>query len=80
MRDSKSRDNVLAWKSTRSRTDLEISDAHVLALTGCMNSKAIGWSIQASDQDLEKICWKEKLGSKHQAPLCLYKREPLFPL
>lgn len=80
MRDSKSGDDVLAWQSTRSRTDVEISDTHVLGLTGCMNSKAIGWYIQASNQDLEKICWKEKLGSRHQEPLCLYKREALFPL
>ncbi|XP_062158370.1 alpha-galactosidase [Alnus glutinosa] len=80
MRDSKSRDDVLAWQSTRSRTDVEISDTQVLGLTGCMNSKAIGWYVQASNQDLEKICWKEKLGSRHQEPLCLYKREALFPL
>ncbi|XP_075632971.1 microtubule integrity protein mal3-like [Castanea sativa] len=37
-----------------------------------------GWSVEALDQDLEQICWKEHLGSKHQELFCLNKKEPLL--
>nr|POE84854.1 proteasome subunit beta type-2-a [Quercus suber] len=65
-------------QSGRYLTDVSTSDTHVLSLTSCTNSKAIGWSIKALDQNLEQICWKEHLGSKHQEPFCLYKKEPQF--
>ncbi|XVF85070.1 hypothetical protein PTKIN_Ptkin17bG0088900 [Pterospermum kingtungense] len=32
------------------------------------------------DQDLEQICWKDKLGSKLEEHSCLYKRKPLLAL
>lgn len=79
-RNSGSRNKVLGWLTARSLADEETSDTHVLGLTGCMNSKAVGWYIQAINQDLEKICWKEKVASKHKAPFCLSKIEPLLPL
>nr|XP_023883853.1 uncharacterized protein LOC111996137 isoform X3 [Quercus suber] len=65
-------------QSGRYLTDVSTSDTHVLSLTSCTNSKAIGWSIKALYQDLEQICWKEHLVSKHQKPLCIYKKEPQF--
>nr|POE57577.1 alpha-galactosidase mel1 [Quercus suber] len=65
-------------QSGRYLTDVSTSDTHVLSLTSCTNSKAIGWSIKALDQDLEQICWKEHLGSKHQEPFGLHKKEPQF--
>ncbi|EOY00670.1 Melibiase family protein [Theobroma cacao] len=49
-----------------------------LDLTTCKDPKANGWSIKPLDQDLEQICWKEKLGSKFEEPPCLYKRKPLL--
>uniref|UniRef100_A0A2N9HRM0 Alpha-galactosidase n=1 Tax=Fagus sylvatica TaxID=28930 RepID=A0A2N9HRM0_FAGSY len=73
----KSKDEVLDGQTGRRLTDLRTSDTHVLSLTSCTNSKAIGWSIEALDQDLEQICWKEQ-GSKHQELFCLYKKEPLL--
>ncbi|GMJ13236.1 ARAPASE [Hibiscus trionum] len=43
-------------------------------LTTCKDPKANGWSTKALDQDLEQICWREKL----EEPPCLYKRKPLL--
>ncbi|XVE74933.1 hypothetical protein DITRI_Ditri12bG0058400 [Diplodiscus trichospermus] len=53
-------------------------DTRALGLTTCNDSKAHGWSAKALDQDLEKICWKEKFGNKFEEPPCLYKRKPLL--
>ncbi|XWS69101.1 hypothetical protein CRYUN_Cryun04dG0150400 [Craigia yunnanensis] len=53
-------------------------DTRALGLTTCKYPKAHGWSTKALDQDVEQICWKEKLGSKFEEPPCLYKRKPLL--
>ncbi|KAL4278498.1 hypothetical protein GQ457_03G008500 [Hibiscus cannabinus] len=45
-----------------------------LSLITCKDPKANGWSTKAIDQDLEQICWREKL----EGPPCLYKRKPLL--
>ncbi|KAK8529364.1 hypothetical protein V6N13_102287 [Hibiscus sabdariffa] len=45
-----------------------------LGLTTCKDAKANGWSTKALDQDLEQVCWREKL----EEPPCLYKRKPLL--
>ncbi|XP_030960864.1 uncharacterized protein LOC115982415 [Quercus lobata] len=74
----KSKNDVLDEQSGRCLTDVRTSDTHFLSLTSCTTSKAIGWSVEALDQDLEQICWKEHLGSKHQELFCLYKKEPLL--
>ncbi|KAK8526385.1 hypothetical protein V6N12_020857 [Hibiscus sabdariffa] len=47
-----------------------------LGLTTCKDAKANGWSTKALDQDLEQVCWREKL----EEPPCLYKRKPLLAL
>ncbi|XVF43883.1 hypothetical protein PTKIN_Ptkin02bG0076500 [Pterospermum kingtungense] len=49
-----------------------------LGLTTCKDPKAHGWSSKSLDQDLEQICWEDKLGSKFEEPPCLYKRKPLL--
>ncbi|XWS34704.1 hypothetical protein CRYUN_Cryun21dG0060600 [Craigia yunnanensis] len=53
-------------------------NTRALGVTTCKDPKAYRWSIKALDQDLEQICWKEKLGSKFEEPPCLYKRKPLL--
>ena len=40
----KSKNDVLDSQSGRYLTDVSTSDTHVLSLTSCTNSKAIGWS------------------------------------
>ncbi|KAL5759970.1 hypothetical protein ACOSP7_018473 [Xanthoceras sorbifolium] len=59
-------------------SEVGTSDTHVLGLTTCKDSKANGWSIEALDQDLEQICWKEKLGNRFEEPFCFYKRKTLL--
>lgn len=68
-------DKVSTLQSGGCATDGTTPETHVLVLTTCADVKAIGWSIEALDQDLEQICWREKLNDKHQATFCLYKRE-----
>ncbi|RHN42854.1 putative alpha-galactosidase [Medicago truncatula] len=55
---------------------------HSLALTGCTESKAIGWTTenQSLNQDLERICWKGSLEIKNQNPFCVHKRDLQFRL
>ncbi|XP_015894537.3 uncharacterized protein LOC125418745 isoform X1 [Ziziphus jujuba] len=71
----KNEDQVSTLQSGRHVTDGRSPKTHVLGLTSCEDVKAIGWSIEALDQDLEQICWREKLENKHQTPFCLYKRK-----
>ncbi|KAJ6323626.1 hypothetical protein OIU76_011009 [Salix suchowensis] len=53
----------------------EVGKSHTqfLGFASCNHPKVNGWSIEALDQDLDQICWKENMGS-HE-PLCLYKRK-----
>ncbi|OMO60281.1 Glycoside hydrolase, clan GH-D [Corchorus capsularis] len=53
-------------------------DKQALGLTTCKDPKANGWSIKALDQDLEQICWNEKLRSKFAETPCLYKGKRLL--
>jgi hypothetical protein len=53
---------------------------HSLGLTSCSESKAIGWTIENINQDLERICWKGNAENKHQNPFCVHKRELQFRL
>ncbi|KAI5352255.1 PREDICTED: alpha-galactosidase [Prunus dulcis] len=76
----KNNDLVHTWQARRHLTDTRSSDTHVLGLTTCADVKAMGWSIQAVDQDPEHICWKENSRSKRRAPFCLNKRESLLAL
>ncbi|XP_044494170.1 uncharacterized protein LOC123217299 [Mangifera indica] len=55
-------------------SEVGTSNKRVLGLTSCKYSKANSWSIEALDQDLEKICWKGGLGNEYEEPLCLHKR------
>uniref|UniRef100_A0A2P2L072 Alpha-galactosidase n=1 Tax=Rhizophora mucronata TaxID=61149 RepID=A0A2P2L072_RHIMU len=52
------------------------SHTHFLGLSSCKDPKVYGWSVKALDQDVDQICWKEKL--EGHRPLCLYKRKPLL--
>ncbi|PON40445.1 Glycoside hydrolase [Parasponia andersonii] len=70
-------DEIIYWQSRKCLTD-RTSEAQVLGLTSCADMKAVGWSSEALEQDPEQICWKQNLGSKHQTPFCLYKRESLL--
>ncbi|KAK9276979.1 hypothetical protein L1049_006518 [Liquidambar formosana] len=72
------RDQVLTWQSRRCLADMGNSETHVLTLTSCKDSKANGWSIEALDQNLEQVCWKESLGRKYEEPFCVYKRKPFL--
>ncbi|XP_022131687.1 uncharacterized protein LOC111004803 [Momordica charantia] len=63
-------EQTLKWHSR----DLEASTLPVLGLSNCADSKAGGWITEGLNQGLEKICWKENLEHKYQAPLCLFKR------
>ncbi|KAF8390520.1 hypothetical protein HHK36_025047 [Tetracentron sinense] len=75
-KDLSSSNRVLPWR-TRSLKDVGTSDARVLGLISCRDHKTNGWVIEAIDQDLERVCWKDNFGSKYKPPFCLYKRKPL---
>ncbi|KAM7464678.1 hypothetical protein LguiA_032799 [Lonicera macranthoides] len=60
----------------RSLKEVGKSETLALGFTSCNDAKAQGWSIKALDDNLEQVCWKEQSRIKHQAPFCLYKREP----
>jgi len=63
-------------RSRRCLKEVGKSHAQFLGFTSCNHPKVNGWSIEALDQDLDQICWKEHMGS-HE-PLCLYKQKPLL--
>nr|XP_034909903.1 uncharacterized protein LOC118045394 isoform X2 [Populus alba] len=63
-------------RSRRCLKEVGKSHAQFLGFTSCNHPKVNGWSIEALDQDLDQICWKENMGS-HE-PLCLYKQKPLL--
>ncbi|XP_074309995.1 uncharacterized protein LOC141644383 [Silene latifolia] len=44
-----------------------------LTFASCKETKAMGWSSEAFDQDHYQVCWKDT--EKHVAPFCLYKRK-----
>ncbi|XP_061373625.1 uncharacterized protein LOC133315953 [Gastrolobium bilobum] len=46
---------------------------HSLALTGCTDPKASGWSSEKYNQDLERICYRKN----QEEPFCLHKKELL---
>ncbi|KAL5552777.1 hypothetical protein UlMin_040178 [Ulmus minor] len=73
----KTRDEA-PYSQTRKCLPDRTSQTHVMGLTNCANAKAIGWSIETLEQDLEQICWKKDLGNKHHEPFCLYKRDSLL--
>lgn len=54
-----------------------ITDFHALGLTSCKDDNARGWLARTVDDDLEQVCWKEKL-SELQVPFCLYKKHHLL--
>ncbi|XP_027365451.1 uncharacterized protein LOC113872246 isoform X2 [Abrus precatorius] len=70
----------LEGKKRIPKKGIKASYTHSLGLTSCTESKASGWSIESLNQDLERICWKKSLESKHLAPFCVHKRELLFRL
>ncbi|KAJ4974214.1 hypothetical protein NE237_007388 [Protea cynaroides] len=71
----KSGKGFLNWES-RNLKDESASDTRVLGLSSCKDQKARGWAVEAIDEDIEKICWKGNIGSKHKPPFCLYKKTP----
>lgn len=71
----KNENQVSALQSGRHVTDGRSPETNVLGLTSCADVKAIGWSVEALDQDLEQICWRDRLRNKHQTPFCLYMRK-----
>ncbi|CAI9093044.1 OLC1v1028446C2 [Oldenlandia corymbosa var. corymbosa] len=54
------------------------SEDRFLGMTSCRDVNANGWSAEAYDDELEKVCWKENSPSEQQAPFCLYKRKLLL--
>ncbi|XP_052205273.1 alpha-galactosidase mel1 [Diospyros lotus] len=66
----------LSWES-RSLADND-SPGHNFSLSNCMDPKAKGWSSEAIDNDLQKICWKGSTRSRYEEPFCLYKRGTLL--
>ncbi|KAK4264966.1 hypothetical protein QN277_026077 [Acacia crassicarpa] len=65
----------LAEQMRGSKRSRQTSTTHLIGLTGCTESKAVGWSIESLKEDVERICWTRSSGSKHQAPFCVHKRE-----
>ncbi|KAF7839887.1 putative alpha-galactosidase B [Senna tora] len=68
-------DQDLMRQMRGSKRDTPTSYTYLISLTGCTESRAVGWSIESLNQDVERICWKRNLGDKHQAPFCVHKRE-----
>ncbi|XP_068332584.1 probable alpha-galactosidase D isoform X1 [Pyrus communis] len=76
----KNDDKFHTWQSRRHLTNAKTANTHAFGLTTCADAKAIGWSTQSLDQDLEHICWTENSRRKHQAPFCLNKRDSLLAI
>ncbi|XP_074309996.1 uncharacterized protein LOC141644384 [Silene latifolia] len=49
------------------------SHTNSLTLMSCKETKAMGWSTETFDQDLDQVCWKD--AEKQVAAFCLYKRK-----
>ncbi|KAI9117048.1 hypothetical protein K1719_012047 [Acacia pycnantha] len=71
----KIRGQALAEQMRGSKRSRQTSNTHLIGLTGCTESKAVGWSTESLKEDVERICWTRSSGSKHQAPFCVHKRE-----
>ncbi|XP_054805048.1 alpha-galactosidase-like isoform X2 [Prosopis cineraria] len=65
----------LAGQMIGSKRSRQTSNTHLIDLTGCTESKAIGWSIETLNEHVERICWTRSSGNNHQAPFCVHKRE-----
>ncbi|XAR64480.1 Alpha-galactosidase [Bertholletia excelsa] len=62
----------------RSSLDMDMQKTSIFRLTSCTDTKAKGWSIRPLDEVVEQVCWNGSRISRHEEPLCLYKREPLL--
>ncbi|XP_042496030.1 uncharacterized protein LOC122075167 isoform X2 [Macadamia integrifolia] len=65
---------------SRNLKDESAPDTHVLGLSSCKDQKAKGWAVEAIDEDIDQICWKDNIGRKHKPPLCLYQKKPWLTL
>ncbi|RYR17601.1 hypothetical protein Ahy_B03g062306 isoform D [Arachis hypogaea] len=73
------KDHHLRVKKRRSKRGGKPSYTHALRLTGCSEPKAMGWSVESLNEDLERICWKRSLENQ-LPPFCVHKREFQFKL
>ncbi|XP_057747642.1 uncharacterized protein LOC130966837 [Arachis stenosperma] len=73
------KDHHLRVKKRRSKRGGKPSYTHALRLTGCSETKAMGWSVESLNEDLERICWKRSLENQ-LPPFCVHKREFQFKL
>ncbi|XP_028752356.1 probable alpha-galactosidase B [Neltuma alba] len=73
--DMKIRGQSFAEQMSGSKRSRQKSYTHLIGLTGCAESKAVGWSIESLKEDVERICWTRSSGNKHQAAFCVHKRE-----
>ncbi|KAJ4960513.1 hypothetical protein NE237_020423 [Protea cynaroides] len=71
----KSGKRVPKWQSRNSKNESAL-DTPVLSLISCKDQTAKGWAVEAIEEDLERICWKENFGRKHKPPVCFYKKNP----
>lgn len=67
---------LFAWDS-RNQMEVHEFDKRVLGLTSCKDMVGKGWSVEALDENLEEVCWKDdsEAGNKYDAPFCLYKKK-----
>ncbi|KAF9603105.1 hypothetical protein IFM89_033830 [Coptis chinensis] len=70
-------ENGTVTTSTSSK-EMNASDSHFLGLTFCKDPRVKGWVSVVLDNELEKICWKDKIGRKQSPPFCLYKSKHLL--
>ncbi|KAF6140992.1 hypothetical protein GIB67_006621, partial [Kingdonia uniflora] len=75
-KDNRSGNRALSVPS-RNSDKLGKSNAYV-GLSSCKDHGSTRWVIEALDQEHERICWKDNLGSKYEPLFCLHRRKSLL--
>ncbi|KAF6157503.1 hypothetical protein GIB67_004441 [Kingdonia uniflora] len=75
-KDNRSGNRALSVPS-RNSDKLRKSNAYV-GLSSCKDHGSTRWVIEALDQEHERICWKDNLGSKYEPLFCLHRRKSLL--
>ncbi|KAF6140801.1 hypothetical protein GIB67_042214 [Kingdonia uniflora] len=74
---SRKRRNRALSVPSRNSDKLRRSNAYV-GLSSCKDHGSTRWVIEALDQEHERICWKDNLGSKYEPLFCLHRRKSLL--
>ncbi|XP_077223816.1 uncharacterized protein LOC143857282 [Tasmannia lanceolata] len=63
---------------TQSTRNLKDSNVDEVVLTSCNDHKAKGWVVESHEQEMDRICWNDRLERNDESQFCLYKRNHLL--